>query len=42
MENIILEDIPKVTPKEVLEEIKQNINPKKSAGYDLFTGENLK
>jgi hypothetical protein len=35
-------DIAFVTPKEVAEEIKTNINPKKSPRYDLITGEILK
>jgi hypothetical protein len=35
-------DIAFVTPKEVAEEIKTNINPKKAPGYDLITGEILK
>jgi hypothetical protein len=35
------EEIPSVTPKEVSNEIKRNINPRKSPGFDLITGEIL-
>lgn len=41
-ENGKLEEIPRVTPKEVITEIKVNVNAKKSPGYDLITGEILK
>lgn len=34
-------EIRLVTPKEVIKEIKFNINPKKSPGFDLITGEIL-
>ena len=34
--------IPFVTPKEVASEIKNNLNPKKSPGFDLITGEIMK
>jgi hypothetical protein len=36
------EDIPLVTPKEVANEIKCNINPRKAPGFYLITGEVLK
>jgi hypothetical protein len=36
------EDIPLVTPKEVANKIKCNINPRKAPGFDLITGEVLK
>jgi hypothetical protein len=36
------EEIPSVTPKEVANEIKRNINPRKATGFDLITGEILK
>ena len=35
-------EIALVTPKEVIKEIKENINPKKAPGFDLITGEILK
>lgn len=35
-------EIKLVTPKEVIKEIKENINSKKAPGYDLITGEILK
>jgi hypothetical protein len=34
--------IPPITPKEILNAIKVNINPKKAPGFDLITGEILK
>jgi hypothetical protein len=36
------EEIPSVMPKEVANEIKGNINPRKAPGFDLITGEILK
>jgi hypothetical protein len=33
------EEIPSVKPKEVANEIKRNINPRKAPGFDLITGE---
>jgi hypothetical protein len=36
------EEIPLVTPKEVANEIKCNINPRKAPGFDLITSEILK
>ena len=41
-DNIITEEITPVTPKEVAEEIKLNLNPKKAPGFDLITGQILK
>ena len=35
-------EIALVTPKEVIKEIKENINPKKAPGFNLITGEILK
>jgi hypothetical protein len=32
------EEIPSVTPKQVANKIKQNINPRKVPGFDLITG----
>jgi hypothetical protein len=40
--NDYLDKIPLVTPKEVSEEIMNNLNPKKAPGFDLITGEILK
>jgi len=34
--------IPPIKPKEILNEIKTNIDPKKSPGFDLITGEILR
>lgn len=36
------EEIARVTPKEVLKEIMENINPRKAPGFDLITGEIMK
>jgi hypothetical protein len=36
------EEIPLVTPKDVANEIKRNINPRKAPGFDLISGEILK
>ena len=36
------ETIPLVTPKEVAEEIRMNLNPKKAPGFDMITGTILK
>jgi hypothetical protein len=36
------EKIPLVTSKEIANEIKVNLNPKKAPGYDLITGELVK
>jgi hypothetical protein len=36
------EEIPLVTPKEVANEIKRNINARKAPGFHLITGEILK
>ena len=36
------ENITPVTPREVAEEIRTNLNPKKAPGFDLITGEILK
>lgn len=41
-ENQRSENITPVTPKEVADEIKTNLNPKKAPGWDLITGEILK
>lgn len=43
-ESLVQEDreIKLVTPKEVSKEIKDNISPKKSPGFDLITGEIMK
>lgn len=44
-ENILLEEeehIKLVTPREVVSEIKRNISPRKSPGYDLISGEILR
>jgi hypothetical protein len=38
---IYLDKIPLVTPREVAEEIRTNLNPKKALGFDLITGEIL-
>lgn len=35
-------EIPSTSPKEVITEIKENINPKKAPGFDLISGEILK
>ena len=35
-------EIPLTSPAEVKREIKMNINPKKSPGFDLITGQILK
>ena len=35
-------EIEYITPKEVIEEIQANINPKKAPGYDLISGKTLK
>ena len=35
-------EIPLVTPKEVEKEIKNNINPRKTPGFDSITKKNLK
>jgi hypothetical protein len=40
--NNYLDKIPLVTPREVAEEIRNNLNPKKAPGFDLITGEILK
>jgi hypothetical protein len=40
--NDYLDKIPLATPREVAEEIRTNINPKKAPGFDLITGEILK
>ena len=37
-----IKQIPPVTPKEILNAIKLNIQPKKAPGFDLITGEILK
>lgn len=42
IENTENEEIHLVTPKEVANEIKNNLNPKKAPGFDLVTGEILK
>lgn len=42
IENLNLDDITLVTPKEVAHEIRTNLNPKKAPGFDLITGEILK
>jgi hypothetical protein len=36
------EEIPLVTPKEVANKIRRNINPRKALGFELITGEILK
>ena len=35
-------NIPLITPKEVADEIRTNLNSKKAPGFDLITGEVLK
>jgi hypothetical protein len=40
--NDYLDKIPLATPREVAEEIRTNLNPKKAPGFDLITGEILK
>jgi hypothetical protein len=40
--NDYLDKIPLVISREVAEEIRTNLNPKKAPGLDLNTGENLK
>jgi hypothetical protein len=40
--NHYLDKIPLVTPREVAEEIRINLNPKEAPGMDLITGEILK
>jgi hypothetical protein len=40
--NDYLDKIPLATPREVAEEIRTNLNPKKTPGFDLITGEILK
>lgn len=42
IENQRTENITPVTPKEIADEIKTNLNPKKAPGFDLITGEILK
>jgi hypothetical protein len=41
-ENLKSYTVPLVTPKEVAEEIHTNLNPKKTAGFDMITGTILK
>lgn len=36
------ENIPPVTPRELAKEIRTNLKPKKSTGFDLITGKILK
>jgi hypothetical protein len=36
------QEMPSVMPKEVANEIKHNINPRKSPGFDLITSEIVK
>jgi hypothetical protein len=36
--NDYLDKIPLATPREVAEEIRTNLNPKKAPGFDLITG----
>jgi hypothetical protein len=40
--NDYLDKIPQATLREVAEEIRTNLNPKKAFGFDLITGEILK
>jgi hypothetical protein len=40
--NDYLDKIPLATPREVAEKIRTSLNPKKSPGFDLITGEILK
>jgi hypothetical protein len=40
--NDYLDEIPLVTPREVPEEIRTNLNSKTAPGFDLITGEILK
>lgn len=42
VENLEENEIELVTPKEVTNEIKTNLNPKKAPGFDLISGEILK
>lgn len=42
VENLSSEDIVFVTPEEVRNEIRTNLNPRKAPGFDLITGEILK
>jgi hypothetical protein len=42
IEETQFQQIPPITPKEILNAIKKNINPKKAPGFDLITGEILK
>jgi hypothetical protein len=37
-----LDKIPLVTPREVAEELRTNLNPKIAPGFDLITGEIVK
>jgi hypothetical protein len=42
IEELLIEQIPLPTPKEILSAIKVNIHPKRAPGFDLITGEILK
>jgi hypothetical protein len=37
-----MDKLPLVTPREVAEAIRTNLNPKKASEFDLIIGENLK